>query len=124
MFLKEAETRATQSKKNLVAKVACETGIGYEVPHALTAAICLLMRHVSTGERLFSDSPKTFNALSRKDSFSQTLVGDFSSSGLNVTNGGLPNEMFGVAALAPLGILFSLVSVTIAQSIERSTMNS
>jgi len=64
------------------------------------------MRHVSTGERLFSDSPKTFTHCQEKTRFSQTLVGDFSSSGLNVTNGGLPNEMFGVAALAPLGDSF------------------
>ena len=53
-----SQTYAKQ--KQLVADLAQKTQIPYALPKVLEAATCMLMTHVSTGQRLYNDSPWTY----------------------------------------------------------------
>jgi len=57
----------------------------YAVPGALEIATGILMHHVQTGERLYSDSPDTYTRCQEKlSSGYRVVVGSFGSSGLGV----------------------------------------
>ena len=74
----------------LVADHANRTGLPYEVPGALEAAVVMLLHHARSGERLYSDNPYTSTRCRESvvvdDNDSTVVVGGFSSGGLRVFN--------------------------------------
>ena len=50
----------------------------YQVPTLLEASVCILMEYVTSGTRLFSDSPWTYTRCQEKDNSYQVTVGGFS----------------------------------------------
>ena len=72
----------TKSYKDQCALVARHQG--YTVPGALESAVVMLLHHVRSGERLYSDSPWTFTRCWEKVQGVQLVVGGFSSVGLDV----------------------------------------
>ena len=65
----------------LVANHANRTGLSYEVPGALEAGVVMLLHHVRSGERLYSDHPLTYTRCRKKVHNCQLIVGGFSSGG-------------------------------------------
>ena len=63
-----------QEQCALVADHAKRTGLGYEVPGALEAAVVMLLHHVRSGERLYSDSPLTWTRCRDKDTDGDPVV--------------------------------------------------
>ena len=53
--LEGSRNESYQDQCALVANHAKRTGLGYEVPGALEAAVVMLLHHVRSGERLYSD---------------------------------------------------------------------
>jgi hypothetical protein len=81
-----------------VATLAKETGIPYNIPTVLEAATCVFMHHVSTGKKLYSDSPLTYTRCQEfynKKNEWKLIVGGFASGGLYVDLG---CEVYGVGA--------------------------
>ena len=72
----------------LVSDHANRTGLPYEVPGALEAAVVMLLHHVRSGERLYSDNPYTYTRCRESvvvdDNDYPVVVGGFSSGGLSV----------------------------------------
>ena len=72
----------------LVSAHANRTGLPYEVPGALEAAVVMLLHHVRSGERLYSDNPYTYTRCRESvvvdDNDYPVVVGGFSSGGLRV----------------------------------------
>ena len=66
------------------AQVAALLG-GYQVPRLLEAAVCVLIEHVETGTRFFSDNPWTYNRCQERVDGYQTVVGGFAATGLNIS---------------------------------------
>ena len=66
----------------LVSDHANCTGLSYEVPGALEAAVVMLLHHVRSGERLYSDNPYTYTRCREKAiNGNPVVVGGFSSGG-------------------------------------------
>ena len=63
--------------KSYAEQKAMVTGLvgGYQVPTLLEAAVCILMEHVETGRRLFSDDPWTYTRCQEKVKDYQTVAG-------------------------------------------------
>ena len=81
--LPESHSKRYEDQRKLVEEHA---GLGYEVPGALEAAVVMLLHHVRSGERLYSDSPWTWTRCRDKDTDGYPVdVGDFSSGGLSVS---------------------------------------
>ena len=70
----------------------------YEVPRILDTTVCILMEHVRTGKRLYSDSPVTLTRCQEKFSADwQLVVGAFAPGGLFFGNcGGAGHYALGV----------------------------
>ena len=73
----------------LVSDHANRTGLAYEVPGALEAAVVMLLHHARSGERLYSDTPYTYTRCRESvvvdDNDYPVVVGGFSSGGLYVS---------------------------------------
>ena len=83
--LPESRNKRYEGQRKLVADHANRTGLAYEVPGALEAAVLMLLHHVRSGERLYSDSPWTYTRCRDKDKDGDpVVVGGFSSGGLFV----------------------------------------
>ena len=100
--LSGSRTKSYEDQCALVADHANRTGISYEVPGALEAAVVMLLHHVWSGERLYSNNPDTYTRCRDKDTDGDpVVVGGFSSGGLFV--GGVPLSSYdrniGVSAL-------------------------
>ena len=65
----------------LVADHANCTGLGYEVPRALEAVVVMLLHHVRSGERLYSDNSSTYTRCQESAEGCQLMMGGFSSKG-------------------------------------------
>ena len=77
--------KGSEDQRKLVADHANRTGLAYEVPGALEAAVVMLLHHVRSGERLYSDSPYTYTRCREKaTNGNPVVVGGFSSGGLGV----------------------------------------
>jgi tetratricopeptide (TPR) repeat protein len=62
-----------------------KTGIPYQIPGTLEAAVCILLEHVQSGTRLYSDSPSwTYTRCHEKGASCQMAVGGFGAAGLRV----------------------------------------
>ena len=100
--LPESRNKRYQAQCALVADHAKRTGLGYEVPGALEAAVVMLLHHVRSGERLYSDSPLTYTRCRESvfvgDNDYPVVVGGFSSGGLDVDFDSYDN-ICGVSAL-------------------------
>jgi hypothetical protein len=73
------------TQKSQVATLAQKTGISYVVPKLLEATTAILMHHVTTGQKIYSNSPDTYTRCQEKwNKDFQTVVGGFSSAGLAV----------------------------------------
>ena len=73
-----------EDQRKLVADHANRTGLAYEVPGILEAAVVMLLHHVRSGERLYSNSPNTYTRCQESVRNRQLVVGGFSSGGLFV----------------------------------------
>ena len=84
--LPESRSKRYEDQCALVADHANRTGLAYEVPGALEAAVVMLLHHVRSGERLYSDSPWTHTRCRDKDKDGDpVVVGGFSSGGLRIS---------------------------------------
>ena len=98
--LPESRNKVYEDQRKLVAAHATRTGISYEVPRALEAAVVMLLHHVRSGERLYSDSPWTYTRCRDRVQGDQLVVGGFSSGGLIVAYYSYDYNYFrGVSAL-------------------------
>ena len=93
-----------EDQRKLVADHANHTGLSYEVPGALEAAVVMLLHHVRSGERLYSDNPYTYTRCRESvvvdDNDYPVVVGGFSSGGLSVSYNSDDNyNDYGVSAL-------------------------
>ena len=71
----------------LVEDHAARTGLAYELPGALEAAVVMLLHYVRSGERLYSDNPWTYTRCRDKDKDGDPVaVGGFSSGGISLYN--------------------------------------
>ena len=91
--------KSYQDQCALVADHANRTGLAYEVPGALEAAVVMLLHHVRSGERLYSDKPLTYTRCRERLQNYQLVVGGFSSGGLDVFHFLYDYTYFGVAGL-------------------------
>ena len=78
-----SRSKSYQDQYALVADHANRTGLAYEVPGALEAAVVMLLHHVRSGERLYSDRTWTRCRDKGKDG-DPVVVGGFASGGLFV----------------------------------------
>ena len=89
-----------EDQRKLVADHANRTGLGYEVPGALEAAVVMLLHHAQSGERLYSVNPETHTRCRDKDiDGNPVVVGGFSSGGLYVSSNVYDYLSNGVAGL-------------------------
>lgn len=68
-----------------------------EVPGILEATVSVLMHYVRSGERLFSDSPRTWTRCLEIIEGYQTVLGDFSEAGLDLNDGYFDYDDVGLA---------------------------
>ena len=83
----------------LVSNHANRTGISYEIPRALEASVVMLLHHVRSGERLYSDNPLTYTYCQKNIEDYPPVVGEFSSGGLFVSPSIDADDAYGVAGL-------------------------
>ena len=63
--LEGSRNQTYKTQFDQVATLAKKTGIPYAAPKVLEAATCILMHHVSTGQKLYTDRPVDVHTLSR-----------------------------------------------------------
>ena len=83
----------------LVSDHANRTGLPYEVPGALEAAVVTLLHHVRSGKRLYRDNPWTYTRCQESVRNRQLIVGGFSSGGLSISSSSYGDRNVGVAGL-------------------------
>ena len=74
----------TRSKSFEKQRAIVESFGAAQVPTLLEAAVCILMEHVHTGNRLYSDSPWTYTRCVENVRGYRTVIGGFSAGGLRV----------------------------------------
>jgi hypothetical protein len=82
-----------------IATLAKDSGVAYVVPKVLEAATCILMHHVSTGQKIFTASSETYTRC--QEFYSEKherklVVGGFSSGGLDIRYDYYGHETHGV----------------------------
>ena len=84
----DSRNKAYDKQKALVRRHAEESGISYELPTALEAATAILMHHVRSGEKLYSDEPLTYTRCIEKVDQDKwpAAIGGFASGGLAVSH--------------------------------------
>ena len=100
----DSRNKSYDEQKALVRRHAEQSGISYELPTALKAATAILMHHVRSGERLYSDSPYTYTrCIEKVDRDKWPLaIGGFASGGLAVIHGLADHVHSGVGCLRKL----------------------
>ena len=92
-----------QDQRALVADHASHTGLAYEVPGALEAAVVVLLHHVRSGERLYLYSDRGCTHTRCRENVVedfQMVVGGFSSEGLDVdAHTSYGTDIHGIAGL-------------------------
>lgn len=76
------ETRKKSFKNQSIILKGFKT---YQVPTLLDATVCILMEYVLSGNRLFSDNPRTYTRCLEKCDDWQTDLGSFGVAGLSVS---------------------------------------
>ena len=97
--LPESRDKSYMDQYALVAAHAERTGLTYEVPGALEAAVVMLLHHVRSGERLYSDDPSTYTRCWEKVQGFQLIVGGCSSVGFSIYSLSYGYDYVGVAGL-------------------------
>ncbi|MEM7382883.1 MAG: hypothetical protein AAF400_00980 [Bacteroidota bacterium] len=86
MCFQGSRDKPYKEQRQLVADHAGRTGLDYELPGALEAAVVVLLHHVRRGERLYGDNPWTYTRCRKKSTHGLPgTVGGFSSAGLSVS---------------------------------------
>ncbi len=100
-ILPDSRNKNYMEQCKLVETYTTRTELGYELPGVLEVSVAILLHHVRSGERLYSDNPRTFTCCRDKTSNGYPLlVGGVSSEGLRVLHGShVRNNFNGVAAL-------------------------
>ena len=82
----ESRNKNNAAQKKLIASYAQKSGQPYVLPKALDAAVSILMEHVSTGKRLYKDSPWTYTRCQESVNEDQwpVAIGGFAAGGLVV----------------------------------------
>ena len=80
--LEGTRSKSYSEQKKIVEGFRQKTGIPYEVPNLLPAAVCLFMIHASTGEYLWTRSMDVYHCQEAYDKDLPLLAGGFASSGL------------------------------------------
>ena len=109
----------TKSYKDQCALVARHQG--YTVPGALESAVVMLLHHVRSGERLYSDSPWTFTRCWEKVQGVQLVVGGFFSGAaldVNFLFNDDNNSFLGVAGLRKFGLEYHRQALQMQQAIH------
>ena len=110
--LPESRAKSYADQYALVADQARRTGLAYEVPGALEAAIVVLLHYARSGERLYSDNPWTYTSCWEKVGNFQLAVGGFSSGGLSVFDIGYDYvSICGVAGFRKFSVFPSLAVI-------------
>ena len=84
--LPESRNKSYEEQCALVAAHAKRTGLGYEVPGALEAAVVILLHHARSGERLYGDDPLTYTCCQERVRGKQLVIGGLSSEGLRIND--------------------------------------
>ena len=85
-------------QQKIVADLAENSLIGYEVPETLESAACILSQYFGSNIRLFSDNPLTYTRCKDEVLGYQTIVGGFGPAGLIVDCSFYSDDDSGVAA--------------------------
>ena len=75
-----------KDQQELVKDLSSQAGLPYEIPKALDAAVSILMHHVKSGERLYTDSPWTYTRCQESVNKGRwpVAIGGFAAGGLYV----------------------------------------
>ncbi len=85
--LEGSRNQIYQTQFDHVDSLAQKTDVPYAVPKVLEAATCILMHYVSTGQKLYTDSPWTYTRCQdTKKKDWKLVVGGFGSGGLAVSS--------------------------------------
>ena len=81
----DSRNKSYKDQKALMRSYAEKTGQPYELPTALEAATCILMEHVKSGQRFYSDNPLTYTRCQESvDQGRWVATGGFAAAGLGV----------------------------------------
>jgi hypothetical protein len=97
--LPESRRKNYDQQKKMIDELAKKTGVPYQVPTTLEAAICILAEYSRSKKRLFNDSPGTYTRCQENIQNYQMIVGGFVPAGLNVCHSRYDFVNIGVAAL-------------------------
>jgi hypothetical protein len=95
----ESRLKNYGDQSKLVETWSQKTGIPYQIPGTLEAAVCILLEHVQSGTRLYSDSPRTYIRCHERVAWFRMAVGGFGAAGLRVSYGDDVVDNLGVACL-------------------------
>lgn len=77
-ILPESRSKGYSVQKTLVADLAKQSKMAYEVPNALEAFTCMCVQFVSRGQRLFNSNPTTYtHCIETNENSYQVAVGSF-----------------------------------------------
>jgi hypothetical protein len=94
-----SKNESYHEQQKIVANLAVNTLMGYDVPETLESAACILLQYFGSNIRLFSMKPITFTRCKEQVQGNQTVVGGFAPSGLTVYRTCNDSRFTGVAAL-------------------------
>ena len=98
--LPESRNKSYEDQCALVAAHAKRTGLGYEVPGALEAAVVMLLHYVRSGEYLYGDDPWTYTRCRERVEGKQLIIGGCSSEGLRINDLNYDrSSLLGISAL-------------------------
>lgn len=99
--------KSCTNQKALVTSYVQKTGISYQVPNILNAAVTIFMEYVRSGVRLYPDEPLTYTRCQEQYNANwQLVVGGFAAGGLavNVLPLVLQHRRCGVSAEVLVGL--------------------
>ena len=82
--LPDSRSRSYTDQFKLVERLSEKAKLPYQVPTTLEAAVTILLEHVQSGTRLYSDNPLTCTRCHENVAGRQMAVGGFSAAGLLV----------------------------------------
>ena len=82
----DSRNKSYEDQKKLVAIHVQKSGQPYELPTTIDVVTCILMEHVQTGVKLYSDNPLTYTRCQEKVDKNQwpVAIGGFAAGGLDV----------------------------------------
>lgn len=90
-IIPDSRFKSYADQRALVNSYAQKSGIPYQVPNILDAAVYIFMEYVQSGSRLYGDNPTTYTRCQEKEEHVkyndiswQLVIGVFSPDGLNI----------------------------------------